>query len=104
AVLIDVDGGARLTAGVEPKAAGDAAALVRAKRGLVVRVAERGLKRFGVADPGKDRPVGGLGSLLGRVFLAQQERIHAQAGGQFVEDALHREGADWRPWGAVGCD
>ena len=92
------------TAGVEPEAAGDAAALVWTRAAPCSAGGSSAPPASRRSRSAESQAVGRLGSLLGRVLLAQLERIHLQSAGQFVEDAFHREGTDRRTRGAVGRD
>ena len=60
--------------------------------------------RLLVAHDRIDRPVHGLGALLGGVLQAQLERIHAELLGQLVEHALDGIGADRSAGRAIGRD
>src|SRR3546814_16741071 len=70
--------GAGLATGVEPVAAGHAAALELAgEGGFIVRVLARRPQGLDIADARQHRAVGPLGALAGRVLQAEPDRVHA---------------------------
>src|ERR1044072_6875298 len=42
-----------------------------------------------------------FGTIARRVLLAQGQRVHVQIAREVIEQALHREGRDWRAWCAI---
>src|SRR4029077_2398125 len=81
AVLVDVAGRTRFTAGIVPVARGDAASLAGPERRLEVLAGLGCLQGLLVADIDPGRTVRRLGALLGAVDLAQFERIDAEFAG-----------------------
>ena len=67
-------------------------------------MAEGCLQRFLIADARERRSVGRLGSLLGRILLAQHERVHLQSACQLIERGFNRERTDRRAWRTIGCN
>src|SRR5207249_7872948 len=102
AVLVDVAGRTRFTAGIVPVARRDAAALVWPEPHLEVLARLGSLQGLHIADVVPGRPVHGLGAVLGAIELAHSERVDAELARQLVDTALDRERADRRPGRTVG--
>src|SRR5271169_4710516 len=103
-VLVDVHGGARFAATVEPIAGGDAAPLVLAERRRIARMVEQRLDGVGISVVRKLGAGEHLGPLFGGVLEPQLQRVHADLLRQNIEHALHREVADRRARRAIGRD
>src|SRR5580704_8127594 len=102
AVLVDVAGGTRFTAGVVPVARGNAAPLVGPERHAELRMRLGGLYGLHVADVVPGRAVRRLGTVFGAVDLAHFERVDAELARQLVDAAFDPERADRRARGPVG--
>ena len=87
-IFAQVQGGAALTANIEPESRCHAAALILAERRLVVRVRLGGFEAFDHSDGAELRTVNRLRAFLCCVLQTQLQRIHAELLGKLIDDAL----------------